>query len=184
MSDYTLPGPTDPKLERLLSREEIDEVVQRLASELDSDYSDRHPLLVGVLRGSFVFLADLIRLLKTPVSVEFVRVSSYPRGTVSSGQPRILLGLPMEVVRGRDVVLVEDIVDTGTTTEACLSYLRRSGPASLEVCALLDKPHRRRVPLPIKYRGIVVPDRFLVGYGLDLDQRYRQLSEIYAVEEE
>ena len=174
---------TERKLVSLLTRQEIQKAVQRLAAELDRDYTDRCPLLVAVLRGSFVFLADLVRLMRTPLTIEFVRLSSYPQGAISSGRPRLVLGLPREVVEGCDVVVVEDIVDTGITTEACLRYLKRRRPASLRVCALLDKPERRQVPVDIDYRGLVVPDRFLVGYGLDVDQQYRQLPEIYAVEE-
>lgn len=172
------------KLVRLLSRREIEEAVRRLAAELDRDYAGLEPLLVGVLRGAFIFLADLVREMGTPLGVEFLRLASYEAGTQTSGRPRVAAGLPRAAVAGRHVVIVEDMVDTGLTTRAALRYLGRSRPASLRVCALLDKPARRRVPVGIDYLGLMVPDRFLVGYGLDVGGRHRQLPEIYTVERE
>ena len=164
--------------------EAIDNAVRRLARELDRDYADRPPVLVGVLKGGFIFLADLVRLMQVSVlSVEFLRLSSYGGNTVSSGAPRIVVGLPEDAVLNRHLVLVEDIVDTGLTT-AALEYLREKKPASIRLCVLLDKPERRRVPAVIDYLGFTVPDRFLVGYGLDLDQRYRQLPGIYMLNQE
>jgi hypoxanthine phosphoribosyltransferase len=174
----------EDRLERLLSRREIEEAVRRLAAELDRDYAGLEPLLVGVLRGAFIFLADLVRQVRTPVGIDFMRITSYEEGTQTSGRPRVAAGLPREAISGRHVVMVEDMVDTGLTTRAALRHLGRSRPASLRVCALLDKPERRRVPVRIDYLGLTVPDRFLVGYGLDLDGRHRQLPDIYAVERE
>lgn len=174
---------TQHKLVLLLSRQEIGEVVRRLAAEIDRDYAGRELLLVVILRGAFVFAADLVREMRTPVRVDFVRISSYPTGTVTTGGPRVVTGVRREEVRGRDVLLVEDILDTGLSVDRLLKYLRRMGPASLRVCALLDKPSRRRVDVPLHYRGTTVPDRFLVGYGLDMDQRCRNLSDIYWVQE-
>lgn len=172
------------KLTPFISRQEIADTVQRLAQEIDRDYAHRSPLLIGVLKGSFIFLADLVRQMDVAVrSIEFIRYASYDSGTVTSGRPRMALGLPRSTVEGQDVVLVEDIVDTGITTDAALRYLRRRKPASLALCALLDKPDRRRIPVPIDYTGIAIPDRFVVGYGLDADQRYRQLPAIYTLEE-
>ena len=172
------------KLVQLISEEKIAATVRRLAQELDRDYEHRSPMLVGVLKGAFVFLADLVRNIKTPLfSIEFMRLSSYGSSTVSSGQAEVVIGLPEEVVRGQDLVLVEDIVDTGLTTATALDYLRRCQPASLKLCALLDKPDRRQVPVTIDYLGLSVPDRFIVGYGIDFNQKYRQLSAIYALEE-
>lgn len=168
----------------LFSREELAVAVKRLAQELDRDYRHRCPVVVGILKGAFVFLTDLVRQMETPLrSIEFLRLSRYGPGTVSSGRARVVLGLPAQMVEGRDVIMVEDIVDTGITTASALRYLRRRRPASLKVCALLDKPSRRRVAVAIDYLGFTVPDRFLVGYGIDLDQRYRQLPEIYYLEE-
>lgn len=174
----------DRKLVRIFPQGEISAAVTRLAGEVDRDYQDRPPLLVGILKGAFVFLADLVREMRTPpAGIEFLRLSSYGDSTVSSGRARVSMGLPRRSVAGRDVLVVDDIVDTGVTTAAALKYLARRRPASLKVCALLDKPSRRRVPVVIDYLGFTVADRFLVGYGLDLGQRYRHLPEIYAVEE-
>jgi hypoxanthine phosphoribosyltransferase len=174
----------EAKLSLYLSREDISEAVVRLAAQLDRDYRCRSPVLMGTLKGGFIFLADLVRQMKTPLrSIEFLQVASYGSRTLSSGQPRMVKGVPAEVIRGRDVIVVEDIVDTGITTAFISRYLGRRGPASLEVCALLDKPARREFEVCIRYIGFTVPNRFLVGYGLDLGQRYRELPEIYALEE-
>ena len=174
----------DRRLVQLISRDEIAGTVRRLASEIDDQYRHSDAVLVAVLKGAFVFLADLIREMETPIaSVEFLRISSYGSATESTGQARVLTGIPGHTIKGRHVILVEDIVDTGMTTAAALRYLRRHRPASLEVCALLDKPSRRRVPVTVDYLGLTVPDRFVVGYGLDLDQRCRQLPGIYTLED-
>ncbi len=166
-----------------MSGQDIAGLVARLAGEIDRDYRGRSLALVGVLRGGFVFLADLARQLETPVGrVDFVRVESYGDGMVGSGRPRIVQGVPRDSIVGRDVVVVEDIVDTGATTAAVLRYLRRSRPASLKLCSLLDKPSRRQVRVEADYVGMAIPDRFVVGYGLDLDQRYRDLPGIWVVE--
>ncbi len=173
-----------PRLDPLISQQEIAAGVLRLAGELDWDYGAGTPTVVGILRGCFIFLADLVRQMQTPLrSIEFLRLSSYGGGTVSAGRSRMVMGLPQEAVAGRDVIVVEDIVDTGITTTAALRYLSRRRPASLRLCALLDKPSRRLAPVTIDYLGFTVPDRFLVGYGTDLDQRYRQLPAIYTLEQ-
>lgn len=166
-------------LERLFSRQEIGQAVERLAEELDRDYAGRAPHLMGVLRGAFIFLADLVREMRTPATIEFIRLSSYRTGTETSGRPRVVAGPPREVVEGRHVVVIEDIVDTGLTTLEIYRYLRRRRPASLALCALLDKPARRRVPVQIDYLGFTIPDAFVVGYGLDFAGQYRQLPDIY-----
>ena len=174
----------DGRLVSLFSEQEIAATVMRLASELDRDYRDRSPVVVGVLNGAFIFLGDLVRQMKTPLgAVQFLRLSSYGPRSVSSGQAKVSIGVPAEAVAGQDVVLVDDIVDTGITTTTALRYLRRHRPASVELCALLNKPSRRQVPVNISYLGFTVPDRFVVGYGLDLNQKYRQLPGIYTVEE-
>jgi hypoxanthine phosphoribosyltransferase len=171
-------------LKLYISREEIARAVQRLAGELDQVYFHRTPVLVGVLKGGFIFLADLVREMRAPLAgVELVQAVSYGAGQVSSGRASISRGVPREAVQGRDVVLVEDIIDTGITTSRVLDHLKRHGPASLEVCALLDKPARRRVAVQPRFVGFTIPDRFVVGYGLDLDQKYRQLPDIYTLEE-
>ncbi|MCH7621035.1 MAG: hypoxanthine phosphoribosyltransferase [Chloroflexi bacterium] len=168
-----------------LDAETIDNAVRRLAGELDRDYAAHTPVFVGVLKGGFIFLADLVRRMQVSVlSVEFLRLSSYGGNKTSSGFPKIVVGLPDDAVENRHLVVVEDIVDTGLTTAATLRYLREKKPASIKLCVLLDKPERRRVPTLIDYVGFTVPDRFLVGYGLDLDQRYRQLPGIYILNQE
>lgn len=152
---------------------------------MDRDYAAHPPVFVGVLKGGFIFLADLVRRMQVSVlSVEFLRLSSYGGNRTSSGSPKIVVGLPDDAVENRHLVVVEDIVDTGLTTAATLRYLREKKPASIKLCVLLDKPERRRVPTLIDYVGFTVPDRFLVGYGLDLDQRYRQLPGIYILNQE
>jgi hypoxanthine phosphoribosyltransferase len=169
------------RLQLLLSRSEIAEGVRRLAAEIRKDYRDKNPVLIGVLRGGFVFLADLVRELDIPLSVDFAGVESY-RGTESSGRVRVTHGVGLPI-RGKDVLVVEDIVDTGRTTSHLLKYLRSKGPASLKLCVLLDKPSRREVEVHIDYLGFTVPDRFLVGYGLDIDQEHRHHPVIYVLDE-
>jgi hypoxanthine phosphoribosyltransferase len=167
----------------LLSRSEIDVAVRRLAGELNHDYRGRNPVLIGILKGSFVFMADLVRHLDFPLEIDFARISSYGRGRQTSGKVRVLLG-PRCIVQGRDVIVVEDIVDTGLSVSHFIAYLTKRRPASLKLCALVDKPARRRVPVQIDYLGFTVPDKFLVGCGLDWDERYRNLPDICALEDE
>ena len=172
------------KLVQLISQAEIAATVGRLAQKLDQDYENLSPILVGILKGSFVFLADLVRNMKTPIrNIEFIRLSSYGPSTVSSRKAELVVDVSEELLRGQHVVLIEDIVDTGITTDKALRYLKRCQPDSLKLCALLDKPARRQVPVTIDYLGLQVPDRFVVGYGTDFDQKYRQLPAIYVLEE-
>ena len=172
---------SQPKLHILITRQEIEEAVNKLAAEVSNDYRTKHPLLIGVLKGSFMFMADLIRRLDFPLEVDFIRLSSYGGGTESSGRIKVVPGLLPEV-RGRDVLVVEDIVDTGLTTAFLLDYLRKKRPASLKLCVLTDKPSRRRVPVTIDYLGFTLPDKFVVGYGLDWDEKFRNLPDIYVLE--
>jgi hypoxanthine phosphoribosyltransferase len=172
-----------PKPRILFAREEIEVVVKKLAAEIRQDYQDTYPLVIGVLKGSFMFMADLIRLLEFPLEVEFIRLSSYGRGRESSGRIKVVQGLRSRV-RGRDVLIVEDIVDTGLTTAFLLDYLGKKKPASLRLCALTDKPSRRQVPVTIDYLGFTVPNKFVVGYGLDWDEKFRNLPDIYVLEVE
>jgi hypoxanthine phosphoribosyltransferase len=172
-----------PKLRILFTREEIEAKVKTLAGEIRRDYRNKHPLLVGILKGSFMFMADLIRLLDFPLEVDFIRLSSYGSGSESSGKVRVIQGL-RSPIKGRDVLVIEDIVDTGLTMAFLMDYLRKKVPASLKLCALTDKPSRRQTPVTIDYPGFTVPDRFLVGYGLDLDEKFRNLPDICLIEEE
>jgi hypoxanthine phosphoribosyltransferase len=173
---------TRESLRVLLPRARIASAVQRLAAEISRDYRDKNPLLLGILKGSFVFLADLIRQLDFPHEVEFVRLASYGAGRQTSGRPRVVHGL-RAAVRGRHVLVVEDIIDTGITVAYLLENLKKKGPASLRLCALTDKPSRRRAGVTIDYLGETVPDEFLVGYGLDCGEKYRNLPDICVLEE-
>jgi hypoxanthine phosphoribosyltransferase len=171
-----------PQLEILISRDEIAKAVNRLAREIKRDYQGKQPLLIGVLKGSFVFMADLIRRLDLPLELDFVRLSSYGAARESSGNVRVVQRLKTPV-KGRDVLVVEDIVDTGITTSFLLDYLRKRNPASLKLCALTDKPSRHKVPVSIDYLGFIVPDKFIVGYGIDFDEKFRYLPHIYALKD-
>ncbi len=168
---------SQPEPRILFSREEIEAAVKRLAAEIRQDYLGKSPVLVGILKGSFMFMADLVRLLDLPLEVEFVRLSSYGGGTESSGKVRVLQGLASPI-KGRDVLVIEDIVDTGLTTHFLLDYLRRKKPASVKLCALTDKPSRRQTPVTIDYLGFTVPNKFIVGYGIDWNEKFRNLPDI------
>ena len=171
-----------PQLKILISRDEIAEAVNRLACEIERDYQGKQPLLIGVLKGSFVFMADLVRQIDLPLELEFIRLSSYGAARESSGEVRVVQELETSI-KDRHVLVVEDIVDTGVTICFLLDYLRKKKPASLKLCALADKPSRRRVPLPIHYLGLTVPNKFIVGYGIDCDEKFRNLPDIYAMED-
>ena len=172
---------SQPKPHILFRREEIEATVKRLAAEIKKDYQGKHPLLIGILKGSFMFMADLIRLLDFPLEVEFIRLSSYGRGKETSGKIKVVQGL-RSPVKGRDVLVIEDIVDTGLTIAFLLDYLKKKKPASLKLCALTDKPSRRQVPVTIDYLGFTVPNKFIVGYGLDWDEKFRNLPDICILE--
>ena len=169
--------------EVLIPSAEIQEKVRAMGARITQDYAGERLLLVGVLRGAVVVMSDLMRSINLPCELDFMDISSYGSGTSSSGVVRILKDLE-EDLTGRHVLIVEDIVDTGLT----LSYLRRSllarKPASLEICALLTKPSRRRVEIEVKYLGFEVPDEFVVGYGLDFAGAYRNLPDICVLKEE
>lgn len=166
----------------LITEEEISGEVKRLAQEINRDYQGRHPLLLGVLKGCFIFMADLVRLLEIPVEIDFVRLSSYGSAKSTSGDIEVVQGLRSEV-EGRDILIVEDIVDTGITVGYFTDYLRRKKPASLKLCAIFDKPSRRKVAVTVDYLGFTIPDTFVVGYGLDYDEKFRHLPGLYAMED-
>ncbi len=170
------------QLKLLFTEEEIRGQVAKLAQEINRDYQGQYPLLLGILKGSFVFMADLIRLLEVPVEIDFVTLASYGSARVTSGKIRVVKGL-RSAVKGRDVLVIEDIVDTGLTVGYFMDYLRRKKPSSLKLCALFDKPSRREVPVDIDYRGFILPDKFAVGYGLDFNERFRHLPELYVIED-
>ncbi|HIR04162.1 MAG TPA: hypoxanthine phosphoribosyltransferase [Candidatus Scatovicinus merdipullorum] len=158
----------------LLSREQICALVQTLARRIDSDYWGKKLFLVGLLKGSVVFMADLMRALKTPCKIDFMTVSSYGAGVQSSGTPCIVQNLS-SCVEGYDVLIVEDIVDTGVTLRYVLDYLQQKKAGSIKLCALLDKPSRRRAKISVDYTGMQIPDEFVVGYGMDYAGYYRNL---------
>jgi hypoxanthine phosphoribosyltransferase len=166
----------------LVSKTKINAAVKRLAAQVQADYAGQYPLLVGVLKGSFMFVADLVRNIDIPLEVDFIRLASYGAATRSSGTIALVNDLPCSV-QDRHVLVVEDIIDTGLTTAFLMDYLKGKGPASLKLCALADKPSRRQVPVKIDYLGFTVPDKFIVGYGIDWNEKYRNLPCIYVVEE-
>ncbi len=161
----------------VLSEAQIVARLAELAAEIDRDYADKDPLLIGVLKGAVVAMADLTRALRSPVEIDWMAVSSYGSGTRSSGVVRILKDLDRDIT-DRHVLIVEDIVDTGLTLSWLISNLRSRGPASVEVCAVLRKPTAAKVSVEAKYVGFDIPDEFVVGYGLDYAERYRNLRDV------
>lgn len=167
----------------LIEKAKIDSAVDSIASCIERDYKDKIPLLIGILKGSFVFLSDLARRLPLDIEIDFVKVASYGSGTCSSGQAKLLHDTSIDV-SGRDVIVVEDIVDTGITTSFVCDYMKNRGAGTVRLCTLLNKPSRRQVDVKIDYEGITVPDKFIVGYGLDCAEKYRNLPAIYFIDEE
>jgi hypoxanthine phosphoribosyltransferase len=166
----------------LVKPDELQNRVSELAAEISRDYVGRDLVLIGVLKGAVFFLSDLMRRLEVPCEVDFMAVASYGSATKSSGVVRILKDLDA-VIEGRDVLIVEDIVDSGLTLQYLLRNLGARNPRTLEVCALLTKPDRRKVELPTRYVGFEIPDRFVIGYGLDHGERYRNLPYVAALKE-
>jgi hypoxanthine phosphoribosyltransferase len=166
--------------EILVQADELQHRIKEMAADVSRDYKDKDLLLIGVLKGAVFFLADLMRHLDIPCEVDFMAVASYGSSTDSSGVVRILkdLDAPLE---GRDVLIVEDIVDSGLTLQYLMRTLEARGPRSLEVCALLTKPERRKVDMPARYVGFEIPDKFAIGYGLDYAERYRNLPYVAAL---
>jgi hypoxanthine phosphoribosyltransferase len=166
----------DPAIGEVLVRaDELQGRLKELGAEISRDYEGRDLIMIGVLKGAVLFLADLMRHLTVPCEIDFMAVSSYGSETDSSGVVRILKDLDSSI-EGRNALIVEDIIDSGLTLQYLLRNLRARNPASLEVCALLTKPDRRRVELPIRYVGFEIPNRYVIGYGLDYAQKYRNLD--------
>ena len=165
----------------LIPREAISRRVRELAQEIKRDYRGKDPVLVGVLKGAFIFLADLVRALELPVEIDFVRLRSYGAGTLPSGEVHITKDVELPI-KDRDVLIVEDIVDLGFTLEFLRQHLAAHHPRSLKICCLIDKKERRRVEVPLDYVGFVVEKGFLVGYGLDCGEKNRTLPEVYVIE--
>lgn len=178
-----LPNQQAPVGEVLISADELQRKVAELGTRISADYRGKDLVMVGVLRGAVVFIADLLRNLTVPCEIDFMAVSSYGSSRDSSGVVRILKDLD-DSISGRDVLIVEDIVDSGLTLNYLMRNLQARDPASLEVCSLLTKPERRRVEIPIRYTGFEIPNEFVVGYGLDFAQRYRNLDHVALLPED
>jgi hypoxanthine phosphoribosyltransferase len=176
----TMPPQTQSALTLLYPREKIAERVEALAREIDRDYAGRELLLIGVLKGSFLFIADLARAINTPTTIDFVRIASYGSDTRSSGIVEFRKDLEMPI-RGRHVLVIEDIVDSGYTLEALCNLLLLREPASLRVCTLVDKRAQRATEVSVDYVGFTLDKGFIVGYGLDYDERFRALPDIHLV---
>ena len=171
------------RVEVMLTEKEVDDRIRQIAEQINRDYAGRQVHLVCVLKGGSFFLCELAKRITVPVSLDFMSVSSYGGDTKSSGVIRIVKDLD-EPLKDKDVIVVEDIVDSGRTLRYLLELLRGRGPKSLALCTLLDKPDRRVVDVKVDYTGFVIPDEFVVGYGLDYDQRYRNLPYIGVIEGE
>ena len=171
----------------LYTEEQLAEIVKKIGARISEDYKDKNLFMISVLKGSVVFMADLMRAIDIPCSIDFLSVSSYGNGTSTSGEVRILKDLD-NTLEGKDLLVVEDILDSGVTLSFLLKHLSARNPSSVRLCTLLDKPERRKVNIVPDYVGAVVPDKFIVGYGLDYSEKYRNLPyigvlkpEIYSV---
>jgi len=164
-------------LKLIIGRRALKETVRRLASRISSDYRDKNPVLVGILKGSFIFLADLVRELQIPHQIDFISVASYGAGKQASGVVRWLKDLSINI-EGRHVIIVEDIIDSGLTLNYIRNNLLTRNPKSLKIVTLLNKRKARKIKIPLKYVGCSIPDEFVVGYGLDYNERYRNLPYI------
>lgn len=178
MTDITKTG----KIRVLVSREELKAKTEELAKRITKDYEGKDLLLVGVLKGGFMFMADLCRAIDLPLSVDFISVSSYGNSTVSSGVVRILKDIDYDIT-GKHVLIVEDLIDTGLTLTYLKDLFMAKHCASVKICTILDKPSRRKVNLEVDYQGIIIPDKFVIGYGLDYAEKYRNLPDVCVIEE-
>ena len=167
----------------LFSEEQLKSAVEKIAGEIKRDYEGKEPVLIGILKGSVVFMADLMRRISVDCTTDFMSVSSYGGGTETSGSVRIRKDLDRSIT-GKDVIVIEDILDSGTTLSHLLEILEVRRPNSLKLCVLLDKPERRVTPVKYDYVGLTVPDEFIVGYGLDYDEKYRNLPYIGVLKRE
>lgn len=159
----------------LISEEELDKIVTRLGNEISRDYAGKKLLLLGILKGSVVFMGELMKKLSIPVQIDFMKVSSYGSGTTSSGTVNIMLDILRNDLDKCDILIVEDIIDSGKTLSYLVKYLKNKGASSVKTCTMLDKPSRREVDFNPDYVGTEIPDEFVVGYGLDYDEDYRAL---------
>ena len=169
------------RIENLIDRKTVENRIKELAKQIEKDYAGEEVYCVGLLKGSVVFLSDLVKEINSPVVIDFMSVSSYGSETVSSGDVKILKDTDLDL-RGKHVLIIEDIIDTGLTLEHVIKYFKDSkGVKTLKTCTLLSKPERRKVNIDIDYIGFDVPDKFVIGYGLDYDQKYRNLPYIAVV---
>ncbi|WP_074017069.1 hypoxanthine phosphoribosyltransferase [Fusobacterium massiliense] len=169
------------RIESLIDRQKVESRIKELAKEIEKDYAGEEVVCVGLLKGSVIFLSDLVKEIETPVIIDFMNVSSYGSETVSSGDVKILKDTDLDL-RGKNVLIVEDIIDTGLTLEYVIDYFKKvKGVKTIKTCTLLSKPDRRRVQVDVDYIGFEVPDKFIIGYGLDYDQKYRNLPYIAVV---
>lgn len=169
--------------EVLVSEEEIARRVKELGEEITKDYTDKNLMVIGILKGAVIFMSELVKNIKLPLLMDFMAVSSYGKSSISTGEVRIIKDLDFSV-EGKDILIVEDIIDTGYTLNYLTDNLRKRGANSVKICTLLDKPDRRKVKVPVNYLGFVIPDEFVVGYGLDFSEQYRNLPFVGALKEE
>jgi hypoxanthine phosphoribosyltransferase len=169
------------RLDILITEDMIKKRVKELGETISADYTGREIFAIGILKGAWIFMADLVRNIKIPVMCDFIGVSSYADATVSSERVRLISDIRIPV-NGKDVLLIDDIIDTGFSINFVKEYIKSKGPAGIKVCVLLDKPSRRKVDIHVDYKGFTIPDRFVVGYGLDYAERYRNLPFISVVE--
>ncbi len=167
----------------MISQQEINRRIKDLGRRISEDYQDRDVVMIGVLKGAFAFFADLVRAIHVPVELDFLVVSSYQSGSKSSGRVKVISDLTVDI-KGQDVIVVEDIVDSGLTLSFLKKKLLMRHPNSLRVCALLDKPERRTINVPIEYVGFTIPNKYVVGYGLDYQNRYRNLPYIAVLDQD
>lgn len=168
------------RIDTLILKEDVEKRILELAKQIEKDYRDRDLLCVGLLKGSVIFLSDLVKNIDLPLLIDFMNVSSYGNETTSSGNVKILKDTDLDV-KGKSVLIVEDIIDTGITLEYVISFLKAKGVADVKTCTLLSKPERRKIDVPVDYIGFEIPDKFVIGYGLDYAQKYRNLPYIGAV---
>ncbi|AEH44501.1 hypoxanthine phosphoribosyltransferase [Thermodesulfatator indicus DSM 15286] len=177
-------GETMEKLKLVISEKEIRIKIEELAEAISQDYAGKKPVFIGVLKGAFIFLADLVRKVSLEgLEIDFVRLASYGLSDTTSGEVKIIKDIELDL-ENKDVLVIEDIIDTGITLDFFLKHLEKYKPNSVKVCCLIDKPQRREIEVPIHYRGFYIREGFLVGYGLDFAEKYRQLPEVYEIVKE
>jgi len=169
-------------LQILIKKEKIQDKIKEISAQIQKDYKDEKLLILGILNGAFIFMADLIRELNLDLTLEFIKVSSYGNNTLSSGKVEIShLFDASKIIKGNHILIIEDIVDTGISLNELIKYIHKFSPKSLRLCALLYKPARQKVKVDIDYLGFEIPNKFVVGYGLDFNQKYRHLPNIYSL---